>query len=148
MRNMLAKIREFHEKNGFPVDKLMVKGPVPGSEAMLVVAEMVKGYAKPLRESAGMREHRAGLVLEETGELIEALANGDEVAVLDALADLNYVVNGTAIAFSLPIERAFNEIHWSNMTKTKRSPDDTAFLHKGADYRPPQLKQIIEEHRR
>lgn len=92
---------------------------------------------------------RIGCLLEEMSELIEALAHGDPVATLDALADLLYVVIGVGVLFDLPVEKAFWEVHASNMTKT---PDDTGGQlrfpphGKGPDYRAPNLLRVLEEH--
>jgi len=64
---------------------------------------------------------RVRLILEETAELLLALARRDTVEVADALADLEYVVVGTAVQFGIPHDRVFAEVHRSNMSKFVRS---------------------------
>jgi hypothetical protein len=56
-------------------------------------------------------------MIEELAELAAALHEGRVVAVADALADLLYVVHGTALACGVPIDAVFAEVHRSNMTK-------------------------------
>lgn len=87
------------------------------------------------------RALRLHLILEEVVELIDAMAVNDIVETADALADLDYVVQGTAIKFGVPQLKVFKEVHRSNMTKTpgnKRRPG------KENDYSPPKIKRILE----
>lgn len=62
---------------------------------------------------------RAQLMLEEVGELLEAMSLNDIAAVLHEGADVRYVVDGTLIAFGLGkvYEKAVGEIHRANMSK-------------------------------
>lgn len=78
------------------------------------------------------------LIAEEFSELIEAALgrkagahvanawaeakkldeeNRDIVEVADALADLDYVLNGLAIEAGIPLDKVFAEVHSSNMSK-------------------------------
>src|SRR5262249_982854 len=63
------------------------------------------------------RSLRLALIDEERRELGVALDSDDVVGVADALADLLYVVIGSALQWGIPIERVFAEVHRSNMTK-------------------------------
>lgn len=91
---------------------------------------------------------RAHLILEETGELFKALAAKDPVATLDALADLLYVVIGSGVTMDLPLAKAFEEVHRSNMTKSKQSDDPEAprVRDKGPDYVAPNLDGVLLTH--
>lgn len=60
---------------------------------------------------------RVALIKEEFGELRKALTLNDLVGVADAIADLLYVVHGTALACGIDIDPIFAEVHRSNMTK-------------------------------
>ena len=64
-----------------------------------------------------VRELRVRLISEELDELRAALAVDDLVAVADAIADLLYVVYGAAVAFGIPIEEVFAEVHRANLAK-------------------------------
>jgi hypothetical protein len=99
-----------------------------------------------LHHPAGLRPH---LTLEETAEWIDALIDGDEERALDALADRLYVLFGDAATYDLPLEAAFAEVHWSNMTKEKQ-PDDPSAARvraKGPNYVPPNLRKVLDDYR-
>ena len=66
------------------------------------------------------RELRESLMTEELlgeGELIESMRNGDLVGIADGIADLLYVVLGTASAYGINVQPIFDEVQRSNMTK-------------------------------
>ena len=90
---------------------------------------------------------RAFLVVQESAELLEALADGDEREALDALCDLLYVTYGAAVQFCLPIDEAFEEVHRSNMTKNPRTIWKKA---RGKDktYQAPDLAPILHATRK
>ena len=86
---------------------------------------------------------RDKLIEEEFHEFEDAQTR-EEVA--DALADLLYVVFGTAVSYGIPIDEVFAEVHRSNMTKSmnkdeKSIPGKTL---KGDSYEPPQIAAILE----
>lgn len=60
---------------------------------------------------------RCALINEELRELSEAIDADDLVEIADALADLCYVVIGTAVAYGIPLDKVFEEVHRSNMKK-------------------------------
>ena len=57
------------------------------------------------------------LILEEVQELRDACEQKDPVEVLDALADILYVVYGAGISFGFNMDEAFDRVHRSNMSK-------------------------------
>ena|SRR5579875_1605470 len=83
---------------------------------------------------------RCEFIEEEAAELRAALAAGDAVAVAVALADLTYVVYGTALHFGIDLDAVLQEVHRSNMTKT---PAGDGKAIKGPDYQPPRLAPIL-----
>lgn len=93
---------------------------------------------------------RINLLAEELDELKEALTQGDMVEVLDALTDLQYVLDGAYLSFGLQDvkHKAFEEVHRSNMSKLGadgkpiRREEDGKVL-KGPDYFKPDLSQFI-----
>ena len=94
---------------------------------------------------------RFQLSVEETGELAEAVAEGDLPHALNELTDLAYVTDGhylTLGAADLKL-RAYEEVHSANMSKC--GPDgkgvvDAAGRHvKGPGYRKPDLSRVLVE---
>jgi predicted HAD superfamily Cof-like phosphohydrolase len=61
---------------------------------------------------------REDLIDEEVKELKDAIDFNDIVGVADALADIQYVVNGMAVAFGINLDDVHREVHAANMRKT------------------------------
>ncbi|HEX4213637.1 MAG TPA: nucleotide pyrophosphohydrolase [Candidatus Dormibacteraeota bacterium] len=90
---------------------------------------------------------RVALIEEELAEFRNAGDAESLVEVSDALADLLYVVYGTAVTYGIDLEPIFREIHRSNMTKSgecERSRWDGK-VSKGSSYEPPQIEPILRE---
>ena len=94
---------------------------------------------------------RYNLKVEENKEYLDACKKGDLVEVADALGDELYVLCGTILKHGMQdvIEKVFNEIHSSNMSKlgTNGKPilrEDGKVL-KGKNYFKPNIKQILDE---
>jgi predicted HAD superfamily Cof-like phosphohydrolase len=62
-------------------------------------------------------ELRRKLIEEELDELLEAMYQESLSDIAKELADLLYVVYGTAISYGLDMEPISDEVHRSNMTK-------------------------------
>lgn len=95
---------------------------------MIDVEQAVKSFMK----AAGQTDNSDGkhvfdlrirLIDEEFTELIEAINNHDRVHIAKELADLAYVVVGTAIALDIPFNEVFGAVHLSNMSKFNGEPE-------------------------
>lgn len=91
---------------------------------------------KPLLVDAKTQELRVNLLLEELEEYRVANTKGDITEVLDAIGDMLYIVLGTAVQHGMQdiIEKAFNIIHSSNMSKLD---DDKKPIINGDKYYDP-----------
>lgn len=126
MTDTLAKVREFHDTYGVAVKDA------------------------PDLSDGGINALRVTLLQEELDELREALAAGDTVEVLDALTDLQYILDGTylSLGFHALKRAAFDEVHRSNMSKLGADgkpiyrESDRKVL-KGPNYTPPDLRAIL-----
>ena len=67
---------------------------------------------------------RIALIQEELEELKEACGQKDMTEVADALCDILYVTYGAGHAFGLDLDKMFNEVQESNMTKTCENEED------------------------
>jgi len=88
---------------------------------------------------------RTRLIVEESGEFIEAATHGNMVGMIDALCDILYVTFGTADVMGIDLEEYFNEVQRSNMTKA--GSDASGKICKGPNYSPPDLHSIFEKQR-
>ena len=97
-----------------------------------------------------MIELRIKLLREEVEEYAEAARAGDMVEILDALADIGYILAGTIINHGMQYiyDDAFNEVHRSNMAKlvdgkVLRREDGKVMKPEG--WTPPQLAQFLNK---
>ncbi len=123
-------------------------------DAYRMVAEFHRAFGvdapeKPATPSTEVVKLRWELMNEELAEYIVAVASHDDVGIADALADLAYVVIGTAVAHGLTrFDEIFQEVHRSNMSKLGSDgkpiyrPDGKVM--KGDNYSPPDLAALVK----
>lgn len=118
-------------------------------EFMTVFNQEVK--PKPKIGKLSTIKLRLALIDEELGELREALINDDLVETADALADILYVVYGTAAAFGIGIDEVFSEVHDSNMSKLDENGQpiysELGKVMKGPYYFEPKISTILLKQR-
>jgi len=86
---------------------------------------------------------RVRLIQEEFDELQEALRQRDTVSVAKELADLLYVVYGTAVSCGIDMEPVFREVHRSNMSKVGGHKRADGKWVKPATYSPARVEPIL-----
>jgi len=109
----------------------------------------VTNQTSPSFPNATTRELRQRLLLEEYNEYCEAEQQNDLVEVADALADMIYIICGTADIYGIPLDEIFAEVHRSNMSKLDKNGlpiyrEDGKIL-KGPNYFRPNITQFIEK---
>ena len=72
---------------------------------------------KPSFSSDKINKLRIDLIKEELNELQEAMKNNDLLEVADALTDILYVTYGAGHAFGINLDKCFEEVQNSNMSK-------------------------------
>lgn len=114
-------------------------------------------YGLPVKNEYNIRDEktntlRINLLQEELDELKEALKNDDIVETLDALTDLQYVLDGAYLSFGLQHlkQSAFDEVQRSNMSKLDENGkaivrESDGKILKGPNYFKPNLEKIIED---
>jgi predicted HAD superfamily Cof-like phosphohydrolase len=111
-------------------------------------------FRVPVQATPSLPADRVGMRLdileEEVRELREAVEAGDLVEVLDALCDIQYVLDGNFLEFGLHThkENAFAEVHASNMSKLGEDGqpvlrEDGKVL-KGPNFFRPNLAQFLD----
>jgi len=90
---------------------------------------------------------RIALIEEELNELKEAINNNNIVEVADALTDILYVTYGAGHSFGVDLDKCFDEVQNSNMSKLgengKPIYNESGKVMKGPNYFAPNLKKII-----
>ena len=104
---------------------------------------------EPGLSSDELIELRIKLLSEEVEEYAEAARTGDLVEVLDALADIAYILAGTIINHGMQeiYDDAFTEVHRSNMAKLvdgKVIRREDGKVMKPEGWQPPQLAKFLQ----
>ena len=102
---------------------------------------------KPSFSSDKINKLRLDLIKEELRELTEAMNNKDLLEVADALTDILYVTYGAGHAFGINLDKCFEEVQNSNMSKLdeKGKPiyNQQGKVMKGPNYFKPDLSKFI-----
>ena len=116
------------------------------------VKAFMNTYGQDVKEKASFPEDsivqvRVDLIEEELNELKEAIKNNDIVEVADALTDILYVTYGAGHSFGVNLDKCFDEVQRSNMSKLGEDGNpiynDSGKVMKGPNYSVPDLKKII-----
>ena len=90
---------------------------------------------------------RYNLIKEELDELYSAIKDKDIIEVADALTDLLYVVYGAGHSWGINLDKCFEEVQRSNMSKLGKDGKPIYNEHgkvmKGPNYFKPNLKQFF-----
>ena len=90
---------------------------------------------------------RYDLIKEELDELKIAMDNKDFLEVADALTDILYVTYGAGHAFGIDLDKCFQEVQKSNMSKLNKNGkpiyNEDGKVMKGPGYFKPDLKKIL-----
>ena len=105
--------------------------------------------SKPSFSTDKINNLRIDLIKEELEELTEAMKNKDLLEVADALTDILYVTYGAGHAFGIDLDKCFEEVQNSNMSKlgTDGKPiyNDSGKVMKGPNYFKPDLSKFISK---
>ena len=102
---------------------------------------------KPSFSTEMINSLRYDLIKEELEELKEAMENKDLLEVADALTDILYVAYGAGHAFGIDLDKCFEEVQNSNMSKLaedgKPIYNESGKVMKGPKYFKPDLTKFI-----
>tara|TARA_B100000686_G_scaffold143472_1_gene151004 strand:+ start:126 stop:497 length:372 start_codon:yes stop_codon:yes gene_type:complete len=117
------------------------------------VKTFMKTFGQEVKEKSSfssdkINELRFNLIKEELEELRIAIDTKNLVEVADALTDILYVTYGAGHAFGINLDKCFNEVQQSNMSKLddhgKPIYNDSGKVMKGPKYFKPDLSKFIK----
>jgi NTP pyrophosphatase (non-canonical NTP hydrolase) len=117
------------------------------------VGLFMKTFGQEVKTSAGLNNDkinslRISLINEELEELKAAMSNNDIVEVADALTDILYVTYGAGHSFGIDLDKCFNEVQESNMSKLSANGkpiyNKQGKVMKGPKYFKPDLTKFIK----
>ena len=95
-----------------------------------------------------INELRISLINEELEEFKEAIKNNDLKEVADALTDILYVTYGAGHAFGINLDKCFEEVQQSNMSKLSEDGrpiyNEAGKVMKGPKYFKPDLNKFLK----
>ena len=102
---------------------------------------------KPSFSTDKINKLRLDLIKEELDELKEAMDNKDLLEVADALTDILYVTYGAGHAFGINLDKCFEEVQNSNMSKLNENGkpiyNDAGKVMKGPNYFKPNISKFV-----
>ena len=116
------------------------------------VKKFMKTFGQEVKEKAEfptdkITSLRYDLIREELDELKEAIDNKDIKEVADALTDILYVTYGAGHAFGINLDKCFEEVQSSNMSKLGEDGrpiyNDKGKVMKGPNYFKPDLNKFV-----
>ncbi len=114
-------------------------------EFMTIFGQEVKNKAEFPSEK--IVELRKKLIDEEYNELKIAIDENNLIEVADALTDILVVTYGAGVAFGINLDKCFDEVHRSNMSKLSEDGkpiyNEFGKVMKGPNYSPPNLKELL-----
>tara|TARA_B100000767_G_scaffold85883_1_gene82567 strand:+ start:229 stop:603 length:375 start_codon:yes stop_codon:yes gene_type:complete len=118
------------------------------------VAQFMKTFEQEVQTRSSLSTNkindlRVNLIQEELDELKEAIKKNDIIEVADALTDILYVTYGAGHAFGVNLDKCFDEVQKSNMSKLsldgKAIFNDSGKVMKGPRYFKPNLSKFIKD---
>ena len=116
------------------------------------VKKFMEKFGQEIKEKASFPNEkitslRYDLIKEELSELKEAMDNKDIKEVADALTDILYVTYGAGHAFGINLDKCFEEVQNSNMSKLGKDGkpiyNDKGKVMKGPNYFKPDLGKFV-----
>ena len=117
------------------------------------VGHFMKTFGQEIKTSADLSTDkinslRVSLINEELEELKKAISERDILEIADALTDLLYVTYGAGHAFGIDLDKCFNEVQNSNMSKLDENGkpiyNELGKVLKGPNYFKPDLSKFIK----
>ena len=103
---------------------------------------------QPSFSSEKINNLRYNLIKEELDELKKAMDNKDLLEVADALTDILYVTYGAGIAFGINLDKCFDQVQKSNMSKLGKDGkpiyNQAGKVMKGPNYFKPDLSKFVK----
>ena len=116
------------------------------------VKKFMETFGQEIKEKASFPNSkitslRYELIKEELDELKEAIDKKDIKEVADALTDILYVTYGAGHAFGIDLDKCFDEVQNSNMSKLDENGkpiyNESGKVMKGPNYFKPDLSKFV-----
>lgn len=135
---LMDMVLQFHKKMGQPIGD--PRDPDIEIESAFRVALIEEEFKELKLALAGYKKDPSD---PDKKRVIPFESKQEQIAaVADGLADMSYVVAGSAACWGIDLAAVVSEVHYSNMTKT---PNLNGKAIKGSDFHPAQVEQVLED---
>ena len=116
------------------------------------VGEFMKTFGQEVKSKSSLSSDkinilRINLIEEELEELKQAINKKNLLEVADALTDILYVTYGAGHAFGINLDKCFEEVQNSNMSKLDENGkpifNESGKIMKGPNYFKPNLSKFV-----
>ncbi len=147
--DLTQQVAEFHRAFGYPVRDRITE---PTANEVALRLRLVSEEFLEFFEAHGAGKTFCRSIESLVHSWIEWQRSGpgfsvDHVAAADAMADLDYVIQGTRLTYGIPRQAVANEVHTSNMAKAGAGHDARGKLQKPKDWTPPDIAGVIARFR-
>mgnify|MGYP002853721868 FL=1 len=117
------------------------------------VGKFMKTFGQNVKTSSGLSSEkinmlRIKLIEEELSEFKKAINEKNLIEVADAVTDILYVTYGAGHAFGIDLDKCFDEVQKSNMSKLddtgKPIYNELGKVMKGPNYFKPNLSKLLK----
>lgn len=129
---MIDDVKSFHDKFGVPV---LTVPTVPSGERIALRMRLIAEEFDELREAIAVRETIDN----------EWLSDCDLPETADAIADLIYVLIGTAHEFGIPLQAVWDRVHAANMAKEGGGTDAKGKIQKPPGWVAPDVAGALRD---
>ncbi len=122
-------------------------------EAMKMVGKFHQAFDIPVSKKCQLpdqvsRDLRKRLLHEEYMEYLAGEEAHDMEEIADGLADMAYIICGTALTYGIPLEQVFDVVQRSNMKKLwpdgKSRVQESGKVRKPEGWEPPDIAKVLK----
>ena len=135
---MIDDVKAFHDKFGVPA---VDKPQIPGDERIALRERLISEEYEELMVALGFCSYHSDM-----GSGWQRCTTTSLPETADAIADLIYVLIGTAHEFGIPLRAVWDAVHVSNMAKVGGGQDSKGKIQKPPGWVAPDVAGVLEAH--
>lgn len=122
MADMIRDVAHFMEIADQRIEEVPQLPETRSQLFLVTIGSQMRDWAEQLKDEHTTGAMRARFMIEEMGEICEALGKGDLAEYADGLIDMIYVVIGAGHASGIPMEEVWNLVQEANIAKFPQCP--------------------------
>lgn len=150
MSTSFTKVLEFHRTYNLPIGAMPSTANLDTDRVFLRDGFYIEEFTE-LMEAQGFAPDAVHLIQKawEQAKLIGITGPPDIVGIADAIGDIGYFNEGTAIEYGIDLDDVFTEVHASNMSKLGEDGKpifrEDGKVMKGPNYFKPDIRAVLDD---